>query len=330
MQKTKFILIASIYAVLVLFAGCQKEITVDLPAVPQQIVVEGNIENGKPPLVLLTWSQGYFDPIDLSALADLFVRDANVRIVTGHDTVPLIQICSDDLTDEQLQQAGIALGTTAEALRNLHLCAYASSTLLGQENTVYKLIVDYQTHHVESTTKIDRLVQLDTLWFAVPGNNPDDSLGFINGFITDPDTAGNAYRWFAKRISHYPSWVPDTSYIGQQKDNSFIAPIGSVFDDEFFNGLHFQFAYYRGTSPNSTKFDDQNRERGSFKEGDTVVVRGCVIDRGAFSFFRTFENQLVNQGSPFSLPNNIISNVSGGLGVWVGYGCVYDTVVCRR
>jgi hypothetical protein len=42
----------------------------------------------------------------------------------------------------------------------------------------------------------------------------------------------------------------------------------------------------------------------------------------------SFENQVANQGSPFAVPSNIKTNINGGLGLWVGYAAVYDTIVC--
>jgi hypothetical protein len=330
MKKIVSAYLALLMALLALvLMSCEKEITVDLPAIPNQIVVEGTIEQGLPPLVLLTWSQGYFDPTDLSTLANLYVRGADVRIWNGTDTIPLIQICSDELTDEQLEQAAVLLGIPAESLRNLSICAYFTPAMVGELNRTYTLLVDYQEHSLRSTTKINQLVNLDSLWFRIVSEAPNDSLGFIYGVLTDPDTTGNAYRWFAQRINHYPQWVEDEELRGQQKDAGYIAPIGSVFDDSFFNGLSFEFAYYRGFAPNSPKFDDQNVEAGFFKRGDTVAVRGAVIDRGVFNFIRSLENQASNQGSPFALPANLQTNITGGLGVWAGYGAVYDTVICR-
>jgi hypothetical protein len=326
--KTRLFLFSLAIGLSALLVGCEKEITVDLPTSPPKIVVEGSIENGRPPLVMLTWSQGYFDPADLNSLSNLFVRDASVRIWDGTDTTVLQQICTADLSDAELELAAQGLGANPETLRNLNVCLYTSLSLIGEQNKVYKLIIDYNEHHLEGATKIDRVVELDSLWFEIAGQNPDDSTGFIYGFLTDPDTLGNAYRWYSKRINHYPAWA-DEDLVGKQKDASFIAPIGSVFDDSFFNGLTFEFAYFRGTAPNSDKDDDRNSEAGFFKLGDTIAVRGCVIDRGVFNFYRQFENQVANQGSPFSLPANIPSNMSGGLGVWAGFGAVYDTIICR-
>ena len=75
---------------------------------------------------------------------------------------------------------------------------------------------------------------------------------------------------------------------------------------------------------------DLNDERSFFKVGDTVAIRGCTIDRAAFKFIRSLEAQVGNQGSPFAVPFNLESNLTGGLGAFIGYGAVYDTVVCVR
>lgn len=311
--------------------SCQKEITVDLPSSPPRIVVEGSIEQDLPPLVMLTWSQGYFEPTDLSTLEEIFVRDADVYVSNGVDTVKLDMVCSQDFTEEQLQIAAEALGLDPVALSDFNICLYTTfnQAVWGETGRTYTLLVEKDEHRLRAVTKINHLVTLDSLWFRIPNEEPGDSLGFIFGILTDPDTAGNAYRWYAKRISHYPQWVPDEELRGEQKDRVFIAPIGSVFDDEFFNGLSFEFGYYRGQVPNSSKFDDQNEEAGFFKRGDTVAVRGCVIDRGVFRFIDSFESQVSSQGSPFAIPFNLESNVTGGMGVWAGFGAVYDTVICN-
>jgi len=322
-----FVLVLLIAALL---PGCQKEITIDLPSSARKIVVEGTIEQGMPPVIMLTWSQGYFEPTDLNSLQNYFVRDATVRVSNGMETVELQMICASELTPEQLEFASEFLGFDPAQLAQFNICLYTSLNLAiwGETGTTYTLWVDYEEHHLKAQTRINELVFIDSLWFRIPNYSPGDSLGFIFGLLSDPDTAGNAYRWFARRINRYPGWVPQAALRGQQKDATFIAPLGSVFDDTFFNGLSFEFGYYRGRQSNSNKFDDLNAEAGYFKQGDTVVIRGCVIDRGVFQFFNSFENQVSNQGSPFALPYNVKSNVEGGLGVFAGYGAVYDTVVC--
>ncbi len=312
------------------FYSCEKEITVDLPEVEQRIVIEGTIEQSQPPLVLLTYSQGYFEPTDVSSLESFFVRGAKVTLTDGTTTDSLFEICSSELSPQELEAIAGLIGFTPEQLSTFNICAYTTlnQNLWGQEGKTYTLKVEKDEHLLTASTKINTIVELDSLWFAIPNEENDDSLGFVYGILSDPDTTGNAYRWFAKRINSYPSWAPD-GLAGQQKDPVYIAPLGSVFDDTFFNGLSFEFGYYRGTGPNPSKFDDLNEERGFYKKGDTIAVKGCVIDRQAFRFIDSYENQISSQGSPFSVPYNLETNVTGGLGAFIGYGAVYDTVICQ-
>jgi hypothetical protein len=329
-RKFYFFFYFVIFFTAISLIACEKEITVDLPEVGSKIVVEGTIEQGQPPIILLTYSQGYFEPTNLASLESYFVRGATVRLSNGTITEDLIEICSADLTEEQLEAIAGVIGFTPEELANFNICVYSTlnPALWGELGKTYELTVTKDEHNLSARTKINNLVELDSLWFGIPNEDPEDSLGFIFGIIKDPDTLGNAYRWYAKRINQYPAWVPE-EYIGQQKDDNFVAPLGSVFDDVFFNGLEFEFGYFRGTGPNPSKFDDLNAERGFFKRGDTVVVRGCVIDLDAFKFIDSYENQIANQGSPFAVPYNLKSNVQGGLGAFIGYGAYYDTLICQ-
>lgn len=309
--------------------GCEQEITVDLPTQDPKIVVEGTIYNGQPPVIFLSWSQGYFVPTSLEDIANLYIRDSelNASIVVDGVDYTLVLLCVSDLPADLQQEAATALGVSLETLVNLDLCAYTSPTLIGETGKVYTLNIAYQEQSLVCETKIPELVSLDSVWFEIVSTLPDDSLGFLFANITDPDTLGNCYRWFAKRINHYPDWVD--GYAGQQKDMSFIAPLGSTNDDQFFNGLSFEFGYYRGVSPNSIKPDDLNEERGFYKRGDTVVVRGACIDRKAFRFISGLEDQTANQGSPFATPFNVPTTVQGGLGAFIGYAASYDTVICQ-
>jgi hypothetical protein len=320
---------ALLVLILLSLHSCEKEITVDLPIAEDKIVVEGNILPNNPPLILLTWSSGYFEPTDITTLQNIFVHDAEVKIKVDNNEYLLQEICSSDLSPEELELASAALGIPVETLQALEICLYTTLELFGEAGKLYSLEINKAEHRITGMTRIPELVELDSLWFEIVSTLPDDSLGFIFGTITDPDTIGNAYRWFAQRINRYPDWTEDEELRGTQKDFGYIAPLGSVFDDAFFNGLSFEFGYYRGSEPNSSKFDDLNEERGFFKRGDTVAVRGCTIDRNAYKFLYSFESQVSNQGSPFSVPFNPESNVIGGLGAFIGYGAVYDTVVCN-
>ncbi len=309
--------------------ACEKRITVDLPTLPEQIVVEGSIEQGQPPIVMLTRSQGYFDPIDLTGFSDIFVSGASVTVSNGETSVVLDEICASNVPEEFLPLVAEVTGLTPEQLAAFDICIYSTfnTAIWGEVNKVYTLEVDFEEHQLRASTKINTPIALDSVWFEIPGTDPNnDSLGFAYAILQDPDTLGNAYRWFARRVNTYPAW---SAHAGEVKDPSYIAPLGSATDDAFFNGLTFEFSYFRGDLPNSQKEDDTNEEAGFFKVGDTIAVRAAVIDRAAMNYIRSFENQAGSSGTPFASPANIQSNIEGGLGAWIGYGAVYDTIYCE-
>ncbi|HRH38152.1 MAG TPA: DUF4249 family protein [Flavobacteriales bacterium] len=305
------------------FAGCTKDITVDLPETPSKVVVEGSIETGNAPIILLSRTQSYFAPTNIEGLAALYITSATVIVSDGITTDTLDQVCSGQLTDEQIIAASQATGISADLLRNINICAWTdlSGDIVGVEGRRYTLEVHADGKTLTSTTKIPNGVALDSLWFKLANQRPDDdTLGYIWATLHDPDTAGNAYRWFAKRINHYA----DSS----QKDGSFVAPFFSAFEDRYANGLTFDFSYNRGAVAYSGADDDNNEEAGYFKVGDTVVVKLGSIDLTEFNFWNSYYNNVTSQGDMFSNPANVVSNINGGLGGWIGYGIRLDTVVC--
>lgn len=307
-----------------LLTACEKEITVDLPETASKVVVEGTIETGQPPVVLLSRTQSYFEPTSIAGLASLYITDGIVIVSDGFTTDTLDKVCSEQLTEEQLIAASEATGISIDLLRQINICAWTdlSGAFLGVEGRTYRLEVQADGMTVTSETKVPFGVALDSLWFRLAEQRPnDDTLGFLWGTLSDPDTAGNAYRWLAKRIN--------SDADGNTKDGSFVAPLFSAFEDRYVNGLTFDFAYNRGSVAFSEADDDNNEESGYFKVGDTVVVKLASIGLREFRFYDSFSTNVTSQGDLFSNPANVVSNINGGLGAWVGYGSRLDTVICQ-
>jgi hypothetical protein len=308
---------------LLTFTACEKSITVDLPTTEPRVVVEGTIEQDLPPFVLLTRTQGFFEPTNLASIAGTFISEATVTVFDGTTTHTLDRVCSGLLTPEQLLQAAAATGIDVNLLANANICIWTKldNSLLGQEGRSYRLEVEADGKSLRSTTTIPNSIGADSLWFRLALQRPnDDTLGLAWARISDPDTLGNNYRWMAQRINAGPDGGP--------KDAGFVAPFFSVYEDRFVNGLTFDFSFNRGALPFSEADDDSNEERGFFKVGDTVVVKFVNLDRASYLFYNSFQNNAATQGDVFSSPANIISNIEGGLGVWAGYGVRIDTLIC--
>jgi Domain of unknown function (DUF4249) len=285
------------------FISCEKDITVDLPKPESKLVVDGYVETGKPVYIFLSRNSPYFAPIDPS-LANAGESGATVTVSDGTQTVtlPEVPIVIDGLT-----------------LRGLYLALNLSTfdTLMkGETGRTYTLnITTVNGENLTAITTLRQTVPLDSVWFEIqetlPGN---DSLGYLWATLKDPDTLNNCYRWLAYRPG---------------KDSTFIAPFGSAFEDKFVNGKRFNFAYQRGKVLFSSADDDNNEEDGFFKKGDSVIVKFCAIDRSTYEFWRDAETQIANNGSPFSLPAPIRSNINGGLGIFASYSPYYFSLRAR-
>tara|TARA_B110000967_G_scaffold39745_1_gene39479 strand:+ start:2061 stop:3023 length:963 start_codon:yes stop_codon:yes gene_type:complete len=320
MKKNSYIILASFFLV---FSSCEKEIDIDLPQSEQKLIVEGKIEIDAFPYVILSKSTGYFDPTDEQSVVNSYVSDAIITITDGTVTNTMTKICSGTLTAPQKDQLSSALGLPRGILDSYNICGFLDLTLIGEPGKTYTITIDYKGEEYASSTTIPNPVPLDSTWFEVFGDR--DSLGFLYANLTEPGALQNQYRWYARRINRYTYGAN----IGEVKDNDFLPPTSSVFDDEFVNGTTFEFGYNRARG--SQKEDDSPPERSFYKVGDTVVVKFCSIDKNVFNFIDKAEEQKASNGSPFAAPVNVVSNISNGaLGLWAGYGQYYDTIICNK
>jgi len=293
-------------------AACEKDIDIDVPAAEPEIVVEGTIEKGSNPIVLVSRTRGFFEPTSPEDIANAYVDDATV-FVNGEE---LTAICVEDIPEELLEEFAALVGIGIDNLDDLPICGYVGLSLEGEENTSYDLRVELDGKVLTSTTHIPNTVVPDSSYFRLWADSP--RYGYVFTRFTDPDTLNNAYRIFTKRIGPNNNDNPI--------DQIYYAPLGSTFLDEFFNGTSFELFFQRGQPFNSTREGDTGDESGFFETGDRFVFKFCSISEPSYQFYRTFEQQLGTNGSPFSAPNNVISNIDGGLGIWAGYTCVYDTI----
>jgi len=269
--------------------ACEKDITVDLAQPEIKLVVEGYINPGGPAYVFISRTNAFFAPVDSISLLNSTEKNALV-------------IVSDGIISDTLVAPVPGIGYF-----------YISPNMLGEVGKTYTLRIHTQDGKTAtSVTSIPVPVALDSIWFKP--RSEGDTLGYTWAKITDPPASGNNFRWFAKRLG---------------KDDDYIAPSGSAFNDKFFNGLTFEFAYNRGSVPNSTAEDDNNEEEGAFKIGDTIVVKFASITKDSYDFWRAAETQSSSNGNPFGSPATLKSNIKGGIGIWEGFSYTLDTTVAQ-
>lgn len=302
-----------------LLGSCEKEIEIELPEYEEKLVIEGRIEEGMPPIVFLSKSQDYFDETNQETFANSYTTDAVVTVTEGSNEVQLDILCSSDLPPEfQAMLAGM-LGIDASVLQTIDVCGFVglnNQAIWGEVGKTYHLKVEYQGETYTSTTSIVEPLAPDSVYFKLDGN--DTRYGYAYATITDPGGVLNAYRWQARRINQVD---------GEDEDPSFKTPFGSAFDDEFFDGLTFEFGF-----PRPTDFDEdfESDDFGYYEIGDSVAVKFNSVDYDAAKVIIKVEAQAFTAGNPFAAPADVPTNIEGGaLGFWVGYSSVIDTLVAE-
>jgi hypothetical protein len=308
------ILSVAFAALILLFSSCTKEVKIDIPGYKEQLVVDGSIREGEPPIILLSKSQNIYAPTDISAYLGSFVGDAVVTVSDGTNTVTLSKICTDDLPPGTEAYAEALFGMSIQELQQLPspLCVYTTfdPSMFGQVGKTYTLTILHDGKTYTSTTSIQAPVALDYLTWKPEANS--SSIGYLYSFMTDNASTSDNFMWEMKKVS----------------DPMFTKPFNPYFNDVFFNGLAFEFTVYNPMSFNDSTYSEN--ERGFYKYGDTVVMRLSRMGKKEYNFFEKKINQVFSSGSPFATPINVPSNIEGGaLGVWVGYSTYLDTVICQ-
>ena len=173
---------------LLLLAACDKQ----EEAGESWLVVEGWIENGDHPVVMVSESIG---------------------IATGR------QMASEDLLDHIAKWAKVSVsdGTTTEILTGLTDTRYfppyiyTTSKITGEVGKTYTLKVEYKDYKVEASTRIPEPVSIDTVYVQ----SVTDSIASVRVGFTDPPQTGQYYKVFTKteqKDSHYhPSAMTNLS-----------------------------------------------------------------------------------------------------------------------
>ena len=295
--------------ILFLLAGlsaCETDITLDLPKGTEKLVVEGHIEPGRPPMVLLTRSLPYFSSTSLADMDQMFVHNAVMTISDGTVTKNMIEINLASLPDSIIQLLRNVYQINIDTGSAINYAFYTSFEMLGEEGKKYKLHIEAGGKTVNAVTQLTRVVIPDSFWFVKYVNRKKDTLYELKFRFQDPVNEENFYT-YSTSINHGQYFPP---------------PYGSVMDDKMFNGIHVTYSMMRGQSSNDTINRD---DFGYFFRGDTVHIKFCTMDKAHYEFWSTLESDNTG-GSPFSSPVLVKSNVVGGLGIWGGYGSYYRTL----
>ena len=274
--------------------SCEKDIKFNLKESEPVLTVDAQIENDKAPVVILTKSFSYYDKIDPVLLTNSFVRNAEVFISNGSKT-------------HRLKEYTVSLFPGISIYYYSTDSSNMSTAFKGEFNTAYNLKIVSEGKEYNATTNIPVNVNFpDSLWFKKAPQNPDSNKRVLVMRATDPPGRGHYLRYFTKKNS-----------------NPFL-PGENVFDDQVIDGTTYEIQLPEGIDRNNPVKSDSS----FYSRGDTVTLKFCAINKAAYTFWNTWEFAYQSIGNPFAQPNKVIGNISNGaLGVFVGYGASYKTLV---
>ncbi|MFT5858039.1 MAG: hypothetical protein ACI865_000123 [Flavobacteriaceae bacterium] len=314
----RFCSFAALFALVVLLNSCTKEVTIDIPGYQEQLVIDGRIETDQPPFVLLSKSKEVYASTDLEAFLNGFVSGAIVTVSNGTTSIQLTEVCSDNLPPGTEALAAQMFGVPVEELQNYTLCAYTSldPNIWGEIGKSYTLTVTYEGQTYSAETSILSPTSFVNSYWKPDGATPN--LGYSWVTLADPAGTFDGYRWDVKRIK--------SDSLGNQIDQSYRPTFNPIFDDEFFDGLTFDFWY---ENPYATGEGYTETTQWLYELGDTVVIKLSKMDESVYDYMEKKYTQLQTAGNPFATPTNIPNNIEGGaLGIWAGYSPSFDTLIC--
>jgi hypothetical protein len=290
---------AGFLALLLCCTSCEKTINLKPQNLEPELVVDGSIETGQPPIIILSRSLSYFSAINPAILSGSQVHDAKIIVSDGTRTHQLKEYT-------QAVGGGYSISYYSTDSSNL------ATAIVGQAGSKYTLTINIDAKQYTAATQIPLLDKtLDTLWWKqAPGKN-DSSKVVLMTRVTDPKGYGNYIRYFTK-----------------VNDGAFLPGINSVFDDQIVDGSTYEIQVDQGINRNDPP---DIEEYGYFAKGDSVTVKFCNIDKSTFDFWRTLEYSYQSIGNPFSSPTTILGNVSmGALGAFCGYSVQYKSLIIPK
>jgi hypothetical protein len=114
-----------------LLTSCEKEVHINLASSPPTVVVQGQIETGYPPLVVLTSTISFFSNIDLNTLQNSFLHDAIVTVRDSAKTITLREYSFDTGANNKFY------------VYSIDTSKLATDRMIGAEGQFYTLTVTY-------------------------------------------------------------------------------------------------------------------------------------------------------------------------------------------
>lgn len=275
--------ISAVVILLLCLTGCAE---VGLPQPVPQIVVEGWIEDGYNPIVMLTTTVPIGESVtDLKELEKFVINWGKVTISDGEKSVVLSGRRNNDYFPPYI---------------------YTTSSMTGQAGKTYTITVEYSGRTVTAQTTIPEDVPLEYIRVAASGENPGNFQ--LVGGLKDNRNSKDYYKFFVKVSG---------------KDSTYISSFLGLTDDDI---LKDKTETAELPINNGSRRSDQRMTTYFTAEDRVIVKFCTLDQTSWQYWNDFEEIQSLSRNPFFPVSTSIRSNVKGGLGYWAGYGSRYYVV----
>ena len=256
----------------------------------RKVVVDGYIEQGEYPIVYLTYSSGFYEPVDSASLQELVLTTARVEVSDGEN--------SEVLT----------LFRNSEVYPPFY---YRGTELRGEEGKTYTLNVQSRGHEYSAVTTIPEVTALDSVW--VEPDLENDSLGNLWIRFDDDLNKDNFYRNFIKV---------------EGRDDKYHPAYQSTITDRTFNGTLYKHPVLNLPESFLDIGDDVLFNRGDTIRLKFCSIDRTHFDfwRSLERELYLVGNPFGSSGNEIS---SNIEGTKPVLGIWGGYGVAYRTIIFK-
>jgi len=307
MKNISFLIISLSFFLL----SCEKEINIKVPPTTPLLVVEAYVNQAYPHLnyVILSKSVDYLS----SQMGQNPVNGATIYLMEGDKNLDgsytwdstsrrkLSQITNMPHLQSNLQ------GYYADSM----LLSDASKAFIGKVEKYYKLDILAEGKNYYSITQIPKLVSLDSMTQEIRTTTKGVRYGLVTIHYFEPNELGNSY------LDMYDSLGYKMDTLGGRIYN-YMPAWGSVsgkraYNDNQINGLY----------KHELRFTN-------FSIGDTVNYYFNTVDRAAYNFWRSF-NDNNNTPNPFTTTVPVESNLKGEnvTGCFTGFGVSHKRLIIK-
>lgn len=270
---------------LLLCVACQE----DFEENREEIVVEGWIESGGAPVVLLTKTITITTEDETDEDGSLVLPWGKVTVSDGTETVVLT-------------------GGKDTKERYFPPYIYTTSRMLGEAGRTYYLTVEYGDRTLTAQTTIPMPDSLEAL--VVSPCAEVDSMYQITAYYDDNPLTKDYYLFFSRIFNKESRYYP--SFLGTIDDER----LGKHNCQVVQAGMHLLTS-------------EEHKYRPYYNVTDSVQIKFAKIDSVTYSIHKAYNEMLaLSSNIVFASDISMPTNIQGGLGFWCGYAVTkYDIVI---